>query len=155
MRKILFLKVPAVLIGFLFLFPLQAMERAPDDGMKVTRKNKNTADDRKQRDDYLKTGYLDKAIYYAIRVINENPEDTWDNEEATLDDYRAARDILAKHKDYLDDALSYVRHIADSGEETSMDYIIARTLYLKDGNYKDAAYYNDLLPENLYENSKK
>lgn len=133
----------------LSLSPLQAMERNEDNkGIKTS-----TIFNRSERDRYLRSGDYLKAAQFATKVINEDPE-ALDNEDATIEDFRKARDIfacLAKTypKDYLDDATAYAEGAAAYEGSTIEDYIKARDLYLKSGNYTQAAYYNGLLPENL------
>jgi hypothetical protein len=158
MKKKAFLTASLTVLGFLFLIPLQAMES--EDKKKLNGIKPSTVHNRSQRDNYIQLGYDLNAAFFAIRVINEDPE-TRDNEDATIEDFRYARDIFSRlaklnnDKKYLDEATAYAEDVVSLEAATQEDYIFMRDLYLKQGVYKNTAIINDLLPENPQANSKK
>lgn len=145
MRKNFFL---AVSVCFFCVSALQAME---EDKPKAS-----TLYNRAQRDYYLEQGDYNNAASFAIKVINETPE-AEDNSDATVEDFRKARDICGRVPHYLSDATSYaegIRHDFEN-EETREDLEIARDLYVSQGWDQMADHYNNLLRENAFMRNKK
>lgn len=152
MNKELFSAALLIVLGHLFASPLQAMkaDEADNEG-KQNGIKESTVLNRSQRDYHLGIGNFLKAADFAAKVVNEDPEASY-NEDAGIEDFRCVRNIysqLAKNDPYyLNDAVSYAEAVTNFEDMTLEDIRIARDLILKTGNYKNAAYYNDMLPEN-------
>lgn len=153
MKKSLLVTASFLIVGTLWVSPLYAMEEDQIKGNKLS-----TINNRLQRDRYLEQGLYRNAAVFAIKVINED-SDASDNEDATIEDFRFARDIFRrlaiKNPGYYSDATSYADGVTSREGMNENDIIIIRDLYLKQGDYRNAAYYNDLLAENFSSEDKK
>ncbi|MBA3813009.1 MAG: hypothetical protein H0X26_00730 [Alphaproteobacteria bacterium] len=145
MKKMLFTAAPFFVLGALWVAPLYAMEvEGEKKGSKAS-----TLQNRQARDDFLKAGDYFKAAPFAQKVINETP-DAEDNEDATIEDFRIARDIyrcLAQNDPvyYLEDAGAYADGVNEFKEVTQEDFIQARDIHLENMFYEQVDYYNTIL----------
>ena len=152
MKKNLFLPVLAVLLGFLCVSSLQAMEieidEAQGNGPKQSRVEYCS-----KKDPYLELEDLFKTALYASKVINE---ESANEEAATIEDFRAARDIYLKlAMRCLDEATVCAGEVISYKEDATLkDYESLINLYNKSGMYKMAEYYEPTV-RHLKNNSGK
>lgn len=155
MKKSLLVAVSCFSLAVLWISPLSAMEEEPRERVQI---KASTIYNRAQRDHYLERGDNINAAHFAMKVINEDPEDTEadDNPDAIIDDFRKARDICGCVSDYLSDATSYAEGVrAFKNQVTLQDLIIAKELYQRDQNHEFVAYYERKISEHSSMETKK